>query len=185
MTMTNGLSRRALAAGAAGLAAAGLGPEVADAKRKKRRQATMLVGVDGTVHKERSRVTFSRITSLALLQDDDVEIKTDHSVLVPPTGGYLDYFISGFEAPDADTPNPSPAPIGFKVRAMGGSYDPESGQLLLDPVELIDFDRGEVDGATSRCIVEALVFGVVVCVAVGWGMNASSSSTTRQALPRC
>lgn len=137
--MTNALSRRALAAGAAALAAAGIGPDLVGA-RKKRRSGHVQIVSEGRIRLEGTRLSFDRVTHVALVADGTVKMLPDHGVLVPQPGAHIDYFVSGFRALEQGRVDPSTEPIAFGVRALGGAYDPGSGQLLLDPVEIINVD---------------------------------------------
>jgi len=138
--MTHGLSRRALAASAAALAAAGIGREVAGA-RKKRRSGHVQIVSEGRIRLDGARLSFDRVTHVSLVADGMVRMVPDHGVLVPKPGAPIDYFVSGFrELVDEGRVEPATEPVAFGVRALGGAYDPGSGQLLLDPVEIINVD---------------------------------------------
>ena len=139
--MTDGLSRRALAAGAAALAAAGLGPEPGSAGRRcrARKQHTTHVGTAGRVELDESRFVVERVTHVARFHHDDaawewVHPHDHHRTLVPEPGSTLLCAIHGLaipELPEGDGPG-EPETFTATFSATGGSYDPATGRLVLE-----------------------------------------------------
>ena len=186
--MTHGMSRRVLATAGAGLglAAAGLGIEPAAAKRRKCRKPMVLVGVHGQVRKDRGRVVFPRVTHALRIVGDEHEIHSDHGALVPLPGTAMEYRVSGFEVRNEDTQELAPTPILFTVHATGGTYDPATGELTLDPVEVIDFQRGGESIDTSRCILIAtLATGALIVAGVLTSEAYTGAKAPNRAQPRC
>ena len=128
--MTNGRSRRALAAGAAALATSTLAQDVADARRGP--TATHHLVIDGQVTVERNRVTIDRVVHAFRVGSDGTSERIhDHGRFVPPAGGYIDYRLAGLEQVGDGSRGLVGAPRMFSFRATGGSHDPQAGRLVL------------------------------------------------------
>ena len=163
--MTNGLSRRALAAGAAALATSTLAQDVADARRGP--TATHHLVIDGQVTVERNRVTIDRgVHAFRVGSDGTSERIHDHGRFVPPAGGDIDYRLAGLEQVGDGSRGLVGAPRMFSFRATGGSHDPQAGRLVLEG-EAADID-GPQGPAEARRLWFLTLLTTPIVLAVGF-----------------
>lgn len=132
--MSNGMSRRALAAGTGMGAGSIAGMEPAGAKGKRKTSGTLHGGSDGTVGIERNRVTVERVSRIARFGPDGTGgIVEDCRVPVPGPGMYIDYRLSGRTVAEPGSRSAFvPVQKAFRFRATGGSHDEAADGLVLD-----------------------------------------------------